>query len=110
MNSDAERKALYACKQPNGSERKEIESSGVFLTGLYYYHHCVAQQPNGQWQAFDEKPVLTAKGWEKVGDSPDNLIVDGDLGIAWDKTLCYHERYKATLTRERRSFNVSGIK
>lgn len=110
MSSDAERKALHACKQPNGSERKEIESTGVFLTGLYYYHHCVAQQPNGQWQAFDETPVLTANGWQRVGDQPDNLTVEGDLGLAWDKTLCNHERYKVKLTRERRSFKVSGMK
>jgi hypothetical protein len=103
---DSDMKALYACKQPDGSERKEIESSGVFLTGLHYYHHCVAQQPNGQWQAFDEKPVLSHDGWQRVGDRPDDLKVEGDLGVSWEKTLCIHDRYKVKLTRERKTFRV----
>lgn len=106
MKTDEEAKALYACKQPNGSERKEIENTGVFLTGLHYYHRCVAQQPNGQWEAFDETPVLTATGWSRVGDQPDKLSVEGDLNLSWDKTLCNHERYNVKLTRERRTFRV----
>lgn len=109
MNSNEEKKALSACIQRDGSYRKEIESTGVFLGGLRYYTEYVAQQPNGQWQAFDCQPVLTDKGWDYQGDSPDNLKVEGDLGVAWDKTLYRHDRYKPTLSRERKTFRVKGM-
>lgn len=105
MNS-AERQALYACHQGNGKYRKEIEKTGVFISNLWEMMPYVAQQPNGQWQAFDEKPVLTEHGWTSYGDRPDNVQVEGDLGLAWQKTLCRHERYQPKLIRERRTLRV----
>lgn len=109
MKSDSERKALFACKLPDGSERKEIESTGFFVSGLHYYHHAVAQQPNGQWEAFDETPVLTSSGWVSYGDRPDVLKVEGVFSLSWEKSLCIHERYEVALKRVRKTINVSGM-
>lgn len=109
MSNDEEKKALHACVQKNGSFRKEIESTGVFLTGMQYYTEYVAQQPNGQWQGFDCLPVLTATGWSYQGDSPESLKVEGELSVPWDKSLCRHERYKPIMTRERKTLRVKGM-
>lgn len=109
MSKEEELDALYECIQKDGSFRKEIESSGVFLKGLHYYTEYVAQQPNGQWEGFDCQPVLTAKGWDYQGDSPEKLGSEGNLGVSWDKTLCKHERYKPKLSRERKTFRVKGM-
>jgi len=104
--SKEERQLLYACKQPNGKYRKQIEKTGVFISNIWEMLDYVAQQPSGIWQAFDEKPVLTETGWRSYGDRPDNLEVEGDLGLHWSKTLCKHERYHHILKRERRTFRV----
>lgn len=100
------RAALYACKQENEKYRKEIENTGVFVSDIWEMLHYVAQQPNGQWQAFDYMPVLTEKGWSRQGDQPDNLQVEGDLNIPWQNTLCTHDRYEPKLVRVRRTFRV----
>ena len=99
-------KALYDCKQPNGKYRKEIENTGVFISDIWEMQNYIAQQPNGQWQAFDYEPILTERCWERQGDQPDNLKVEGDLGIPWNKTLCRHERYQPKLIRMRKTLRV----
>jgi len=95
-------KALYACKQENDRYRKEIENTGVFVSGIWEMLEYAAMQPNGQWQAFDYEPILTESGWSYVGDSPDDLYVEGDLNVHWSKTLCKHERYEIKLSRIRK--------
>lgn len=35
MSNDEERKLLFACKQANGRYRKQIENSGVFISGIW---------------------------------------------------------------------------
>ena len=106
MKTKEERAALYACKQPNGKYRKEIENSGVFLSDVDEILPYIAQQPNGVWQAFDDKPILTENGWSRVGDRPDNLVVEGDLGLKWQQTLCFNERYGHKIKRLRRTFRI----
>lgn len=109
LDKEAELEALYSCVQKDGSFRKEIESSSVFLTGLRHYTEYVAQQPNGKWEGFDCKPVLTASGWDYQGDRPESLTVEGSLSVSWDKTLCKHERYQVKLQRDRKTFRVKGM-
>jgi len=106
MRSDEERRSLYACKQSNGKYRKEIENTGVFLSGIDEMMNYIAQQPNGQWEAFDFKPMLTDYGWERQGDRPDKLTVEGDIGLDWKLTLCHHERYSAKIKRIRRTMYI----
>lgn len=109
MKTDKERAELNACNQKDGSFRKEIESSGVFLTGMHYYTEYVAQQPNGRWEGFDCLPTLTERGWSYNGDSPESLKAEGDLGLSWEQTLCKHKRYETKMIRERKTFKVSGM-
>ena len=106
MSNNEERKLLFACKQANGRYRKQIENSGVFISGIWEMLDYVAQQPSGLWQAFDEKPVLTETGWQSYGDRPDNLTAEGSLNLHWSLTLCKNDRYKHALTRVRRTLRV----
>lgn len=109
MLSKEERIVLYNCKQPNGKYRKEIENTCVFLSDVDEMLDYIAQQPNGLWQAFDYEPVLTDSGWSRVGDRPDNLKVEGDLNIPWQKTLCYNPRYGSKIVRLRKTLRVRGF-
>lgn len=109
MNTGKKQSKLSAFNQKDGSFRKEIESYGVFLTGMHYYTEYVAQQPNGRWEGFDCLPTLTEHGWSHNGDSPESLTVEGDLGLLWNQTLCKHERYEPKMIRQRRSFKVTSM-
>lgn len=110
MRTKEDRIKLYECKQTNGKYRKEIENSGVFLSDIDEMLPYIAQQPNGQWQAFDFEPTLTPNGWDRVGDRPDNIKIEGDIGLKWTQTLCYNERYHFKIVRIRKSIRVSGYK
>lgn len=109
MLSKENRAKLYASKQPDGRYRKEIENTGVFLSGIDEMLPFIAQQPNGVWQAFDHEPILTLNGWYRVGDRPNDLTIEGNLNIPWNKTLCINERYNHIIKRVRKTIKVKGF-
>jgi hypothetical protein len=109
MLTKEDRTALYNCKQSNGKYRKEIENSGVFLAGIDEMNPYIAQQPEGQWQSFDHMPIISVNGWNRVGDRPDNLSVEGNLNIPWEQTLCSNPRYGSKIVRIRKTIRVRGF-
>jgi hypothetical protein len=54
-------------------------------------------------------PIISVNGWNRVGDRPDNLSVEGNLNIPWEQTLCSNPRYGSKIVRIRKTIRVRGF-